>query len=425
MVIGVALNFASEIAELSDPPKTPVLFIKPENTLTSHLSPVLHPDGVSAIQPGPSLAAVMARRARRVDRREAFDFVKGYTLFNDFSLKETSLFRPPVRTKCFDSFGPLGPAVVSRVAVSDPHDLTLRCLVNGEIRQEGTTRNLVWKIPELIEFITSFLTLEEDDAIAIGVPPGRVDVVAGDRVTVAADGFPSLTSRVVTEGEYRNSRTPLPPPRQQTFLALGLNYADHASELRFQAPEEPLLFLKAPGSLTGDNQVSCRPDGVEMMHYEGELVVVIGRTATKVQRSEAMDYVLGYTIANDYAVRDYLENYYRPNLRVKSRDGLTPLGPAIVENEDVPDPHALEIRTYVNGELRQQGNTRDMVFDIPFLLEYVTSFMTLRPYDMISTGTPKGLSNVVPGDEVVVEIESLGRLQNRIVSEKEWKSLHE
>jgi len=424
MVIGVALNFASELSGLAELPKTPVLFIKPENTLTSHLSPVPHPEGVPAIQPGPSLAVVMARRARRVGRSEAFDYVKGYTLFNDFSLKETSHFRPPVRTKCFDSFGPIGPAVIGRDELSDPHDITLRCLVNGELRQQGTTRDLVWKIPELIEFITSFMTLEEDDAIAIGASPGRVDVVAGDRVTVEADGLGSLTSHVVTEREYRDSSTLL-PARQQTFLALGLNYADHATELRFRAPQEPLLFLKAPGSLTGHNQVCCRPDGVEMMHFEGELVVVIGKTASKVKRPEAMDYVFGYTIANDYAVRDYLENFYRPNLRVKSRDGLTPLGPSIVEKGNVSDPHALEIRTTVNRELRQQGNTRDMVFDIPLLLEYVTSFMTLRPFDMISTGTPKGLSNVVPGDEVVVEIEGLGRLSNRIVSETEWRNLHE
>jgi len=422
MVIGVALNFASEISGLTDPPKTPVLFLKPENTETGHLSPVPHPEGVPAIQPGPSVAVVIARRARRVDRSEAFDYVKGYTLFNDFSLKETSTFRPPVRTKCFDAFGPIGSVVVSRDALKNPHDVTVRCRVNGEVRQEGTTRDLVWKIPELVESITSFMTLEEDDTIAIGVPPGRVDVVAGDVVTVEADGLGSLTSHVVTEREYRDSGA-FPSPRQRTFLALGLNYADHASELEFQAPEEPLLFLKAPGSVTADTQVSCRPDGVEMMHFEGELVVVIGKTASRVKRAEAMDYVSGYTIANDYAVRDYLENYYRPNLRVKSRDGLTPLGPRIVEKDDVADPHALEIRTYVNRELRQQGNTRDMVFDIPFLLEYVTSFMTLRPSDMISTGTPKGFSNVVPGDEVVVEIDGLGRLSNRIVSENEWRSL--
>jgi 5-oxopent-3-ene-1,2,5-tricarboxylate decarboxylase/2-hydroxyhepta-2,4-diene-1,7-dioate isomerase len=211
------------------------------------------------------------------------------------------------------------------------------------------------------------------------------------------------------------------PPKHGTFLALGLNYKDHAKELDFKPPAEPLLFLKASSSLTGHKQISPRPDGVQMMHYEGELVVVVGRTASRVKRSDAMDYVLGYTIANDYAVRDYLEDFYRPNLRVKSRDALTPLGPCIVDMEDVADPHALEIRTFVNGELRQQGNTRDLVFDIPFLLEHVTSFMTLQPFDMISTGTPKGVSNVVAGDEVVVEIEGIGRLENRVVSEAEWE----
>jgi 5-oxopent-3-ene-1,2,5-tricarboxylate decarboxylase/2-hydroxyhepta-2,4-diene-1,7-dioate isomerase len=215
------------------------------------------------------------------------------------------------------------------------------------------------------------------------------------------------------------------PPKHGAFLALGLNYKDHAKELDFKPPEEPLLFLKASSSLTGHKRYSCRPDGVEMMHYEGELVVVVGRTASRVTRSEAMDFVLGYTIANDYAVRDYLEDFYRPNLRAKSRDALTPLGPYIVDKEDVPSPHALEIHTFVNGELRQQGNTRDLVFDIPFLLEYITSFMTLQPFDMISTGTPKGVSNVCPGDEVVVEIEEIGRLENRIVSEAEWRALED
>ncbi len=203
MVIGVALNFASEISGLAEPPRTPVLYVKPANSLSSHLSPVLHPDGIPAIQPGPSLAFVMARRARGVERSEALAFVKGYTLFNDFSLKETSHFRPPVRTKCFDSFGPLGPSVVPSDQVSDPHDITLRCRVNGALVQEATTRDLVWSIPELIEAITSFMTLEEGDAIATGVPPGRVDVVAGDVVTIEAVGLLELTNPVVTESEYR------------------------------------------------------------------------------------------------------------------------------------------------------------------------------------------------------------------------------
>jgi 5-oxopent-3-ene-1,2,5-tricarboxylate decarboxylase/2-hydroxyhepta-2,4-diene-1,7-dioate isomerase len=203
MLIGVALNFPSEISNLAAHPKTPVLFIKPESSITQNLAPVLHPDAVPAIQPGPSLVVVMAGRARRVNRGEAFDYVKGYTLLNDFSLKETSTLRPPVRIKGFDSFGPLGSDVISKERLPDPHDVTLTCRVNGALRQEGTTRHLVWKIPELLEFITSFMTLEEDDAIAIGVPPGRVDVVAGDSVTVEAAGLLELTNRVVSESEYR------------------------------------------------------------------------------------------------------------------------------------------------------------------------------------------------------------------------------
>ncbi|OQS32352.1 2-hydroxyhepta-2,4-diene-1,7-dioate isomerase [Chromobacterium haemolyticum] len=210
------------------------------------------------------------------------------------------------------------------------------------------------------------------------------------------------------------------PPCQGTLFALGLNYADHAAELDFKPPSEPLVFLKTPATLTGHRQQSMRPDNVEYMHYECELVAVIGKTARKVKRAQAMDYVAGYTICNDYAVRDYLENYYRPNLRVKNRDGLTPIGPWLVDRDDVPDPHCLELAAYVNGRRVQSGNTRDMVFDIPFLIEYLSAFMTLQAGDMIATGTPQGLSDVRPGDEVVVEVAGVGRLLNHIISETDW-----
>ncbi|MDH2435492.1 fumarylacetoacetate hydrolase family protein [Pokkaliibacter sp. MBI-7] len=212
------------------------------------------------------------------------------------------------------------------------------------------------------------------------------------------------------------------PPQCNTLFALGLNYADHAAELAFKAPTEPLVFIKAPNTITAHRTATVRPDNVAYMHYECELVVVIGKSAKNVSRVNAMDYVQGYTLCNDYAVRDYLENYYRPNLRVKSRDTLTPLGPWIVDAADVPDPHNLALKTYVNGELTQAGTTRDMVFDIPFLIEYLSSFMTLSPGDMIATGTPEGLRDVIPGDEVVVEIEGIGRLVNRIVSEAEYQT---
>lgn len=210
----------------------------------------------------------------------------------------------------------------------------------------------------------------------------------------------------------------LPPlaatPRPRTILALGLNYADHAKELAFKAPEEPLVFIKGEGTLTGHRQLTRRPAGVQFMHYECELTVVIGKTARKVKRDDAYDFLAGYTIANDYAIRDYLENWYRPNLRVKNRDGCTPLGPWLVDAADIADPMALALQTTVNSEVTQSGNTRDMIFDVPFLIEYFSSFMTLQPGDLILTGTPDGVVDCRPGDVVVTSIEGLGSLINTI-----------
>ena len=236
-------------------------------------------------------------------------------------------------------------------------------------------------------------------------------------VTVEADNTVRLADgRVLGERQVEWL-----PPANGSMFALGLNYADHAKELAFAPPTEPLAFIKAPGTYTGHNQVTWRPDNVEYMHYECELVAVIGKPAKNVKRENAMEYVAGYTVCNDYAIRDYLEIYYRPNLRVKSREGLTPISPHSVPKAAIPDPHNLALRTFVNGELRQEGTTADLIFSIPFLIAYLSDFMTLQPGDMIATGTPKGLSDVVPGDEVVVEVEGVGRLVNRIVSEETAK----
>lgn len=207
----------------------------------------------------------------------------------------------------------------------------------------------------------------------------------------------------------------LPPFEPRTTFTLAINYADHAKELAFKAPDEPLGFLKAANTFVGHRAQTLRPTDVAFMHYECELAVVIGKTASKVSRAQAYDCVAGYTVANDYALRDYLENWYRPNLRVKSRDTCTPLGPWLVDRDDVPDPMNLTLRTTVNGVETQRGNTRDMVFDVPALIEYFSSFMTLSPGDLILTGTPDGIVNVQPGDEVVTEIEGVGRLVNTLV----------
>ena len=214
----------------------------------------------------------------------------------------------------------------------------------------------------------------------------------------------------------------LPPVVPGTIIALGINYADHkkelAKELTLSAKDEPLAFLKGPNALVGHRGLTRRPMDAAFMHYECELAVVIGRTARRVKRADALAHVAGYSIANDYAVRDYLENWYRPNLRVKNRDGCTALGPWWVDAADVPDPHHLALRTFVNGELKQQGNTRDLIDDVPALIEYLSSFMTLAPGDLILTGTPEGVVNVNPGDEVVCEIDGLGRLINNIVADE-------
>jgi 5-oxopent-3-ene-1,2,5-tricarboxylate decarboxylase/2-hydroxyhepta-2,4-diene-1,7-dioate isomerase len=235
------------------------------------------------------------------------------------------------------------------------------------------------------------------------------------------DGVRLADGRVLGESDV----VWLPPVEAGTIIALGINYADHAKELAKELSakektgnqDEPLAFLKGPNALVGHRGVTRRPADATFMHYECELAVLIGRSAKGVKAAQAMAHVAGYSVANDYAIRDYLENWYRPNLRVKNRDGCTALGPWWVDAADVPDPHALELRTRVNGKITQRGNTRDLINDVPALIEYLSSFMSLTPGDLILTGTPEGVVDVVPGDEVVCEIDGIGRLVNTIVAD--------
>lgn len=210
-VICVALNYTNHVKEIEaefnnapykEPPKTPVLFIKPQNTLASHLDKVQCPDGVQSIQAGPALAVVMADQACRISVDDAMEYVAGYTLFNDFSLPEKSYFRPAITSKCYDSFGPLGPDIIDKSEIDDPHSLAVKTYVNGELRQRANTNELVYRIPALLAFISSFKTLYAGEVIATGFPAGRVDVQPGDEVSIEIDKVGRLTNHVVTESEY-------------------------------------------------------------------------------------------------------------------------------------------------------------------------------------------------------------------------------
>ncbi|WP_054950325.1 fumarylacetoacetate hydrolase family protein [Numidum massiliense] len=210
----------------------------------------------------------------------------------------------------------------------------------------------------------------------------------------------------------------LPPVQPGKVIGLALNYADHAVELKLDVPKEPVLFFKGANTFIGHEQPVVYPQGARYMHYEVELAVVIGTAGRNIKRENALEYVKGYTIANDVTVRDFVGNMYRPPIRAKGFDTFGPIGPWMVDRDDIANPHAIGLRTYVNGERRQEGNTRDLIFKIDELIAFISSFMTLEPDDMIWTGTPKGVSHVYAGDTMALEIDHIGRLENTVVAEE-------
>ncbi len=236
---------------------------------------------------------------------------------------------------------------------------------------------------------------------------GRVqEIVATEAGHFQVDGTP------VSEEEIQAW---LPPIVPNTMIGLALNYADHADELGLEKPKEPVLFIKPNTSLAGHKAPVYYPDGATYMHYENELAVVIGKMGKKISQEDAMDYVSGYTICNDVTVRDFVNNFYRPPVRAKGHDSFGPMGPYFVDKEDIPDVSNLELRTYVDGDLRQQGNTKDLIYSVPEIIAFISSFKTLEPGDVILTGTPKGISHIEPGNIMRLEIDGLGALENPIL----------
>jgi acylpyruvate hydrolase len=204
------------------------------------------------------------------------------------------------------------------------------------------------------------------------------------------------------------------------FICIGLNYTDHAAETGNPAPKQPPVFPKWANTIVDPGEPVLRPRGEKTLDWEVELGVVIGRTARFVSKEQALDYVYGYTIVNDMSARDFQFHTTQWGAG-KIGDTLAPVGPYIADRAEIPDPHVLDLKTWVNGTLMQNGNTKNFIFDIRYVINYLSNIMTLSPGDLIATGTPAGVGfsrkpqvTLQPGDRVKLEITGLGALENSI-----------
>jgi 2-keto-4-pentenoate hydratase/2-oxohepta-3-ene-1,7-dioic acid hydratase in catechol pathway len=221
-----------------------------------------------------------------------------------------------------------------------------------------------------------------------------------------------FSNHQIAPQSYATTKVRILPPCEPTkIVCVGLNYRDHALELKKQLPREPVLFLKPPTSVIGCCDYILYPPCTGDLHYEAELAVVIGKRAKNVAESDSLDYVFGYTAGNDVTARD-LQNKDSQWTRAKSFDTFCPLGPWI--ETDIVDPGNLDITLRLNGDIKQKSNTSNLVFGVRFLVHYISSIMTLLPGDVIMTGTPGGIGPMTVGDEVGVSIEQIGTLRNYV-----------
>jgi 2-keto-4-pentenoate hydratase/2-oxohepta-3-ene-1,7-dioic acid hydratase in catechol pathway len=260
--------------------------------------------------------------------------------------------------------------------------------------------------------IARFTTGEDPQ---FGVVTGDVDdhgIPDEDSVVVALNGDPLYVGLHLSDKEY-----PLPDVRllspvlpRSKVVGIGRNYAAHAAEMGGEVPPEPLMFMKPNTSVIGPSDPIFYPRQSSEVHYEGELAVVIGRICRDVPVERVSDVVWGYTVGNDVTARD-LQRSDVQFTRAKGFDTFCPLGPWIETELDVSE---LSVQTFLNGDLKQDGSTKDMIFDVPTLVAHVSSVMTLLPGDVILTGTPEGVGPMQVGDEVEVSISGIGNLTNKV-----------
>ena len=246
-----------------------------------------------------------------------------------------------------------------------------------------------------------------DEILRLGIGD-MAELMAGDAAFVETGQLDALARARI-----------LPPLLPSKILAIGRNYAEHARELNNEVPTEPLVFAVMPSALIGDGDVIEWESALtRQVDWEGELAVIIGASARKVSPADALDYVFGYTIANDVSARD-LQTRDKQWTRAKGLDTFCPLGPCVVTRDEIPDPQDLRIVTTVNGERKQDGSTADMIFNVRFLIAHLSRAFTLNPGDIILTGTPSGVGKAMnppeflgEGSVVSIAIEGIGKLTN-------------
>ena len=205
----------------------------------------------------------------------------------------------------------------------------------------------------------------------------------------------------------------LPPSNPSKIVCVGLNYHDHAAEVGMKVPDEPVLFIKPPSAIIGHGGKIMYPRCSHRVDYEAELAVIIGKRCKNIEYERAGDVIAGFTCFNDVTARD-LQSRDVQWTRAKSFDTFAPVGPFIMPTCDF-DPDSACIKARVNGEIKQDSNTSNLIFDVPYLIEFISCIMTLEVGDIIATGTPPGVGELNPGDTVEVEIEGIGTLRNEVV----------
>jgi acylpyruvate hydrolase len=288
------------------------------------------------------------------------------------------------------------------------------CRINGEARAAALVDHA--GAPHVVDLHAADTSLPAD---VLGLIQGGPPVLDRARVAVAealAAPVPSVVRALA------GVKLLAPIPRPPKIVCIGVNYADHAAEAGRALPRWPSVFLKAPSCIVGPGDPIVRPPTTEQLDYEIELAVIIGKTARNVSRDDAMQYVAGYTIMNDASARDLQLGKDGGIILGKNFDSSAPLGPVVALSDDLPDPTHLRLRTWVNDELRQDGNTHTLIFDIPAIIAFLTQQLTLEPGDIIATGTPAGVGLgmspqvwLQPGDAIRMEIEGIGVRENHVV----------